>query len=153
MALDSDNVLNSIVNVLTANTSTIANSLTSSSDIKFISVGDARNVPVTVDQYPGIMIKLAREVEEFAQIGQRLNKHQLEFDIALLAYSAHKYTEAEQDIRKMTRNVKSVLKNEITLSGTALWSLPEIVDYFPADIEGTYLAASLIFFRTHHLST
>lgn len=153
MALDTDDVLNAVVNVLTRNTSTMSGSLTSANEIKFIKAGDARDVPVTVDQYPCVLVKLSREVEEFEQIGRRNNRHELEFEIVSLLYSANDYTIAEKDIRKMTKGLKAVLKDNITLSATALWSLPETVDYFPAQLEGDYLSASLTLFRTRHLST
>lgn len=153
MALDTDDVLNAIINVLKANTSTIVASLTSANSLQFVKAGDVRDVPVTIDQYPCVIVRLASEIEEFSQLGQRNNKHELEFEIANLIYNGDQYNTSETDIRKMTKGVKAVLKNNITLSSTALWSLPERVDYFPAELEGTYLSASLITLRTHHLST
>lgn len=153
MALDTDLIITKLIDYLTANTTTLSSSLTSSDQIRFIKEGDAETVPTQINMYPGIMVKLSREIEEFDQLGQRNNIHQLEFDIVTLINSSNANPTAVKNSRIFTRNTKAVLKNNITLSNTALWSLPETVDYFPADLNGIHVKASLILFRTHHLST
>jgi len=154
MALDVDNVLNSVLNVLKNNTSTIATSLTSSSDIKLIKDGDPlTEAPITLDLYPAILVKLSQEIETFDKIGQRGNKYELVFDIFSMLYSTAGGSTSEKDVRKISQNIKKVLKDNITLSTTAASSMPEQVDYFLAGLEGTFLACSQITLRTFHWST
>lgn len=155
MALDTDDVLNPIINILKANTGTLATSLTTANHINLIKEGDARETPVQLTSYPCILIKLTREEEEFAQLGQRKNKHELVFEIMPFVYSTQNNTTAVKDIRKLTKNIKKVLKDNITLTTTAnvLWSLPETVDYIIGDLDGVFIDGSIISFRTFHLST
>lgn len=155
MALDTDDVITPIINILKANTGTLATSLTTANHINLIEEGDARSVPVQLTLYPCILVKLAREEEEFAQFGERKNKHELEFEIMPFVYSTESSKTSLKDIRKLTKNIKKVLKDNILLTSTAnvLWSLPETVDYFPGDLDGTFISGSLIGFRTFHLST
>jgi len=142
------------LNVLKNNTATIITSLTSATDIKLIKDGDPlTEAPVTLDMYPAIIVKLSQESEEFSQVGQRKNKHELVFDIFSMAYSTVGGSTSEKDIRKMSQNIKKVLKDNITLSATAHYSIPERVDYFPANLEGTFLSCSQITLRTFHWST
>ena len=157
MSLDTGAIMTNLINQLSANTTTLVSSLTSSDRIRFIKEGDAEMVPTQINMYPGIMIKLARESEEFSQLGQRStgnSKHdyQLEFVIVTLISSSRGNPTAVADSRIFTKNTKEVLKNNITLSNTALWSLPETVDYFQMDLTGIHVKASIISFRTHHLS-
>lgn len=157
MSLDTSAIMSNLISHLSANTTTLASSLTSSDRIRFIKEGDAETVPTQINMYPGIMIKLARELEEFSQLGQRSNgnsKHdyQLEFAIVTLINSSRANPAAVADSRIFTRNTKEVLKNNITLSNTTLWSIPETVDYFPANLAGVHVKASIISLRTFHLS-
>lgn len=153
MALDSRSVLDTLIQLLKDNTATMAGSLTTASSIVTIRPGDARNTPTAIDQYPAILVKLLREEEEFHQIGQRNNTHRLEFALVPLVYVGTSQEASDRDAITLTKNVKGVLKANITLSGTALWSLPMSVDYFPADLDGVYCSASIITFQTNHLST
>ena len=153
MALDTLSVANSIIDILKANTSTLASSLTSSSEINTINLGDFRSLPITIDAYPAVLVKLVSEDEEFAQIGQRNNKHILQFDLASLVYQSDSAIESDKDCFTLTKNLKSVLKTNITLSNTALLSLPERVEYHPLEIDGVYCSGSLMTFRAEFLST
>jgi len=153
MALNSNSRLNDLVGILSANTSTMAASLTSASSIGMVRAGDARSLPIAIDQYPAVIVKLTRESESFEQIGQRNNKHELEFLIAGCVYQSESAEKSDEDSRILARNIKAILKSNITLSGTALVSLPESVDYFPVDLDGVYCSAALITFRATYLST
>ena len=155
MALDADTVLNAVIQVLKDNTLTMAASLTTATNVITIKAGDARNAPLTTDAYPAILVQLMRETETFAQLGQRNNRHELEFAIVPLIYEGESAEASDKDVRVFTKNIKAVLKsgNNITLSGTALYSLPENVDYFAADLNGAYCSGAVITLRTHHLST
>ncbi|MDI6756441.1 MAG: hypothetical protein QME32_00295 [Endomicrobiia bacterium] len=155
MALDVETVLNSVLQTLKDNTITMIASLTTATDILTIKAGDSRSTPVEVGRYPAILVQLMREAESFAQLGQRNNKHELEFAIVPLVYEGDSAETADKDVRTLSKNIKSVLKsgNNITLSGTALWSMPESVDYFAADLNGTYCSGAIITLRTQHLST
>lgn len=150
MALDSDNVLNVLVNYLKANTSTMATSLTSSDQIGLVDTGDIDNVPTQIGQYPALIVNLTNEIERFAQLGQRNNHHELVFSIWPLIYFTDR-KQAQKDMRKLVQNVKTVLKNNITLSSTAMSSLPEEVSYLEPG--GTFNAGARILFRTRHIST
>ena len=153
MALDVETVYDSIITILKANTTTIMGSVTSSDELHFVRKGDARNVPQAITDYPGIMVQLLSEKEAFAQLGQRLNDHELTWSIIPLVYNTENETESDKDARTMTKNIKSVLKSNITLSGTAHWSMPSEVDYFAADLNGVFCSASIITFQSKHLST
>jgi len=153
MPLDVQTMLNSVIQVLRDNTGTFSASLTSSTNIVAINAGDARSAPVTVDQYPHVLVQLLRETEEFDQIGQRNNKVILEYGIVPLIYNATGHRASDADVRTMAKNIKTVLKNNITLSATALSSMPETVDYFVADLDGTYLSAALITFKAEYRSS
>lgn len=153
MALNVDGILESIITILKANTTTVALSLTSSDQINFIGIGDADNVPVEVTSYPAVLVNLVREIERFEQMGQRNNRHELIFYLWPLIYNTDNREASLKDMRKITQNVKSVLKSNITLSNTVLWSLPEEVDYEAFVKIGTFQTGSRITFRTHSLST
>lgn len=153
MALDSDAVLDAVLNVLKNNTATIATSLTSHESVRKVDVGDLSSAPIPNTEYPALLVNLTRETEEFAQSGQRKNKHTLEFSIWPLIYTVEGgRTAALKDARKMVQNTKTVLKDNITLSGTAAYSLPEEVDYDLGQ-GGTFQAGARILLRTHHWST
>lgn len=153
MALDIDTVLNAVIQVLKDNTTTMASSLTTASDIKKIQAGDARSIPIPIDQYPTVMVQLMREEEEFAQIGQRNNLHTLTFSIVPLVYEGSSALNSDKDVRTIAKNIKAVLKSNITLSATAISSLPRTVDYFAAELNGTYCSGAVITLETRHLST
>lgn len=153
MALDVDSVLNAVIQVLKDNTTTMAASMTSATDIKTIQAGDARSVPVTIDQYPAILVQLMREEESFAQMGQRNNLHILEFSIVPLVYEGGSASDSDKDVRMLVKNMKAVLKDNITLSSTAISSLPRSVDYFAADLDGRYCSGAMLTFETRHYST
>lgn len=155
MALDVDTVLNAVIQTLKDNTATMAASLTTATDIKTIKAGDARATPVTSDSYPAVLVQLMRETESFAQLGQRNNFHELEFAIVPLIYEGSSAENSDKDVRTLAKNIKAVLKagDNIKISNTALYSLPESVDYFAADLDGTYCSAAVITLRTRHLST
>lgn len=153
MPLDSRTVLDAMIQVLRNNTATMAASLTTATDIKTIKAGDARSLPVGVDEYPALLVKLLREEEEFHQIGQRNNMHQLEFAVVPVLYHGASAETSDRDVITLTKNTKGVLKSNITLSGTALWLMPTTVDYFATELDGVYCSASIITVRTNHLST
>ena len=153
MALDVRSELESVLRVLKNNTTTMAASLTTASSIVTIKAGDARSVPVAVNEYPAILVKLIREDERFEQLGNRNNRHVLEFEIVPLVYESSGPEESDKDILTLTKNIKSVLKSNIRLSGTALFSMPESVDYFATNLDGTYCSASIISFKVDYLST
>lgn len=152
MALDVTTVQDAIVQVLKDNTLTMAASITASG-INTIAGGDARSRPQAIESYPAILVKLLREDEEFGQIGQRNNEHTLEWLIVPLLYESKSTEQSDKDIMTLTKNVKSVLKSNINLSSTALWSLPVSVDYAPVDLDGVYCSAAFITFQSRHLST
>lgn len=151
MALDTDNILSSILNVLRANTATIAASLSSSDNI----IGLIRSgiAPIPLSQYPAIIVKLPNKTEDFSQIGQRKNKHEVPFDIIPMISYEVRSSESDKDIRKIVRGIKQTLKNNITLSNTVYWSMPEIVEYFPFDYDGVFCSAAKITFKTYIWST
>lgn len=155
MALDVETVLNAVLQTLKDNTLTLAGSLTAATDIKTVKAGDSRSTPVEIGEYPAVLVQLMREAESFAQLGQRNNRHELEFAIVPLVYEGDSAATADKDVRTLSKNIKAVLKSgaNITLSGTALYSLPESVDYFAADLNGTYCSGAVITLRTQHLST
>ena len=153
MALDVSTVQAAIIQVLKDNTTTMAGSLTTASSIVTIMGGDARSSPTTLDRYPAIMVKAVAEDEKFNQIGQRNNMHELQFAIVPLIYESSNAEQSDKDVLVLTKNIKTVLKSNITLSSTALWSLPGTVDYFAAELDGIYCSASIITLRTFHLST
>jgi len=150
MALNTDNILISVLNILRTNTATIAASLTSCHCIGLIRSGIA---PISLDEYPAIIIKLPSKTEEFNQKGERKNKHELLFDIIPMISYEIGSSESDKDVRKMVRGIKQVLKNNITLSSTVYWSIPEIVDYFPFDYDGIFCSAARIIFKTFVWST
>ena len=152
MALDTNDAITAILNVLANNTATMILSLTAT-NIVTIKSGDARSIPLDIGKYPAVMVQLTSERERFAQIGQRLNEHTLEFAIVPLVYLSTGATESDNEVRTLTKNIKSVLKSNISLSGTAYSSLPESVDYFVTDLDGTYLSSALITFRAEYRST
>ena len=150
MALDIDNILTSILNVLRANTSTIAASLTSASTIGTIRSSTA---PIAINSYPAIIVKLPDKIEEFSQKGQRKNKHELLFDIIpMISYDIGS-SESDKDVRKMVRGTKQVLKDNITLSNTVYSSMPETVEYFPLDLDGIFCSAARLTLKTFVWST
>jgi len=154
-SLDTDGVLQSVLTTLRDNTATIATSLTTATNINLVKDGDPQvAVPITIDKYPAIIVKLVRELEDFSQVGGSGSKHlyELEFEIYPMIYQDLGVVESDQDIRIMTKNICQILKANITLSGTALGSLPENIDYFPVDLDGIYLSAAQINFRSHHLN-
>ena len=153
MPLDSQARLDDLLGILRTNTATIAASLTSATTINTVKQGDARSLPVTLGGYPAILVKLSRETESFQQIGQRLNRHELEFTIACIVYQGIDPQTSDEDCVTMTKNLKGVLKSNITLSNTAIMSIPETVDYQPLDLDGVYCSASLVSFRAVYLST
>lgn len=162
MALDVETVYRAVVQTLIDATATIAGSLTTD-EVRTIRRGNPMALPIDLTGYPAIAVQLLRESESFAQIGQRNNDHELEFAITpvmnlpmTVDVGQEGETSAEQadrEIRTMAKNIKAALKANITLSGTAYWSLPESVDYFPAEIKGTFVPAATILFRTKHRST
>ena len=115
MPLDSQARLDDLLGILRANTATIAASLTSATTINTVKQGDARSLPVTLGGYPAILVKLSRETESFQQIGQRLNRHELEFTIACIVYQGIDPQTSDEDCVTMTKNLKGVLKSNITL--------------------------------------
>jgi len=148
MALDTDNILTSVLNVLRNNTSTIASSITS------VSIGKIRggDAPIAMNQYPAIIVKLANKEEEFDQIGQRNNFHDLSFDIiAMLNYDIGT-SESDQEVRKMTRGIKHVLKANNTLSNTVAWIITDVVEYFPHVYDGIFVSAAKIKLKTFQWS-
>ena len=152
-SLDSDNVLTSVLNVLKDNTATIITSLTTATQINLIKDGDPRvTLPVTINQYPAIIVKLNRETENFTQLGSsKKHIYDLDFEIYPMIYQGQGPAESNQDIRIMSENICKVLKDNIKLSNTAISSLPENIDYEP-DIDGVYCSIARIDFKSQHLN-
>jgi len=150
MPLDTDNILTSVLNVLRNNTTTIAESLTSASAIGLIRSSDA---PISMDQYPAIIVKLSNKEEEFNVIGQRNNFHELSFDIIPMLNYDIGTSESDQEVRKMSRGIKDVLKANVTLSSTVAWVIPETVEYFPTSYDGIYVSAAKITLKAFQWST
>lgn len=153
MPLDVVNIQDTLIAILQNNTATMAASLTTATAISTIRAGDARSAPLSLGEYPAIMVKLVSESEEFSQLGQRNNEHKLEWAIVPLIYESSDSSASDEDIMTMTKNIKGVLKSNISLSNTAIGSMPERVDYFPADLDGIFCSAAIITFISKHMST
>ena len=152
-SLDVDGILQSIINVFNNNTATLVTNLTTATQINLIKDGDPNvAIPVTLDRYPAIIIKLAKETEKFSQLGSS-TKHlyELNFEIYPMIYQGLGASESDQDIRIMTKNICKVLKDNIKLSNTAISSLPGTVDYEP-DLDGVYCSVARIDFISYHLN-
>lgn len=124
-----------IFNVLnTANTTTAAVDLSSglTTRVKNIYRNDPEIVDMRGDIYPAIFIRINRKEEDFEGLGMTgangaLKKAVATYDVIGFyrkdgANSAHSSVLLELEV--LAQNIEAVLENELTLSGTALWSQP-----------------------------
>ncbi len=137
MAFDLETVRTALVNVLIANTSTIAASLTAA-EVKMVRRGTPISKPTGVGQYPALWVSHRAKDQTWANLGptaQREIRPAFRIWGALSAtpesnaagFGGHEL--AEMESAKMADNVEGVLRANVTLSSTVGWALPTHTEY------------------------
>lgn len=144
MPLDYRNILTTITDILSANTATLDDSMTTAPRI--IRRGDPNNIPVQVTQYPAIFVQLNSKAEDFSQIGQRSKDITLNFNVYGLVQLSTSNDNSDREIHNLARNIETVLRtaNGVILSNTVLFCNPKNCNFDTAFKEGIWLSSALI---------
>ena len=150
---DYRNLLTTITDILSANTATLDNSITTSP--RLITRGDPNNIPVQVTQYPAIFVQLSSKAEDFSQIGQRRKDVTVNFNIYGLVQLSTNSDSSDREIQNFARNIEQVLRtaNGVTLSNTVLYTNPRSSTFDSAFKDGIWLSAVTINLECRLLET
>lgn len=148
---DYRNILDTIVDILNANTTTLDNSITTSP--RLITSGDPSNIPIQVDNYPALMVQLLSKSEDFEQIGRRVKDVTVSFNIYALVQLSRGSDESDLDVQNLARNIDTVFRANVTLSGTVLFCNPISTQFDTAFSDGIYLSAALTVLECKLLET
>lgn len=144
MPLQYRDILTTITDILSANTATLDDSITTSP--RLITRGDPSNIPVQVTQYPCIFTQLRSKSEDFSQIGQRRKDVTLNFNVYGLVQLSTNSDSSDREIHNFARNIETVLRtaNGVTLSNTVLYTNPKSASFDTAFKDGVWVSAVVI---------
>lgn len=142
MAFNYGTNLDAVINVLkNSNTTTsspdLSGGLTTRIDSDNIFKADVETVGIKNYNFPQIFVRISNKTEDFAGLGNTglsnsRKSAEVIYDVVGLykkegAWSKH--DDLLTDVYKMADNIESVLRQNITLSNTALWCQPQTTDF------------------------
>jgi len=108
-------------NVATLNTGLTRGKITNTG--RQIRAGHPGVIPVNTEQYPTIMVKLTKKIEEFEQLGHAGRKRPfLLFTIYGLVINPVLDMGAENDIMQLCSNAEGLFRNNITVDATTVYT-------------------------------